>query len=98
MKKVIENEIKIDVIKLKDVTDHKYYGVIMNNTTKAFIGKTNFCSDNYIVHAPRSITKGNAYDCYKNESIQLLIKELIKYNNDVYEFDSYQELFKWIIE
>lgn len=81
-----------------DLADpEKYYGVITSYggvDSKAFISKA---EGKFLVYLKSNITIGNCYGFY-NSNLSDLISRLVKEDWPVVEFDTPQELFKWLSE
>jgi len=108
MKKVFL-EIPDDAIALKDVTSGKYYGILMitNNKRKAFISANvlmPYKPNNkipqirvYQVMCLDALTTGNGWSKYSDEDLKMCIEKCISDENIVYEFDTYMQLFNWLL-
>jgi|LakMenEpi03Aug12_release.lakeMendotaPanAssembly.Ray.scaffolds.fasta_scaffold358080_2 hypothetical protein len=85
-----------DTVHVKDVSRNKYYGVITPQNNKGFITRLNYNSGPYISLCCNDITCGNYFYNVNSESLSIHINNIICNGNTVYEFDTNEELFKWL--
>lgn len=101
MKKVVmaKNEPEIDV---KETSDAKYYGIrtkcecFARNT--GFITRQCYDSGTFKVLCLDHLTNGNDWSHYLANTLQLLIELLLKKGIEVFEFDTPEELTKFLFE
>ena len=97
MKQVIAVQVQSDYVNIQDVTDvDRYYGVQADDE-RGFIMKQLDGGD-YRLVSPRRITMGNNWPFVRNSTLQGLIKAMMVSNQDVFEFDSPVDMFKWVLE
>ncbi len=87
----------VPTITPNDVVISKYYGIKSPCDSRGFITRQNYDSDNFIVLALKGITNGNCWGWFSND-LKELVKTLVLNDFEVYEFDTYQELFRWLSE
>jgi len=95
MKKVVEKQ--ENRVFVGEVSLSNYYGVKAINC-KGFITRERFNSGCYRILCTQLLTCGNGFLCSKETTS---LTEFIKYNlssYEVFEFDTPQELFKWLSE
>lgn len=91
MKQVINSK-PPNTVDVTEFDENKYYGFLRNDNFKGFC----FCSNNSFRVAWRlAATKGNYTVGF--DSFEKLFFALQPYGK-FYEFDTYQELFKWLSE
>jgi hypothetical protein len=79
-----------------EVSDDKYYGMINALGNKGFVVRANFEAGYYRMMSVEGFTNGNSYS--SNYNLTTLISKFTSDGCKVFEFDTYQELFKWLIE
>ncbi len=81
---------------------HKYYGFQSNLPNdwgnKGFVTRSDFYNGDYIVLSPKYVTKGNTWSQHRNKTLDGLIDGLLNKNWTVYEFNTYESLFNWLIK
>jgi hypothetical protein len=104
MKTVVLNQ-DTNIVEVCNVDDYKYYGTVKKASPKekGFIVRTLYGASNgrstYKLMSINYFTKGNSFELFDGYSLPGLIKELLKNNSfDIYEFDTPQELFRWLAE
>ena len=95
MRKVIPKQDSVAVRLLEDVVSNKYYGVF-GYKIKGFITRESFDSGNFYVATSRNITNGNRFCDYYGDNVNAVIEGLLSNNYEVYEFDTANDLFKWL--
>ena len=99
MKKVVLELPKSKVAKVENCSNIGYYGIKPSGQSdKGFIARKNYNRGPYHTCVGRSLTNGNTWGDYSDSDLKNLISELIKASFEVYEFDTHQELFKWLSE
>tara|TARA_R110000822_G_scaffold68435_6_gene166489 strand:+ start:782 stop:1087 length:306 start_codon:yes stop_codon:yes gene_type:complete len=98
MKQVIAVQVQSDYVNIQDVTDvDRYYGVQADDCQRGFIMKSLDGGD-YRLVSPHRITMGNNWPFVRNSTLQGLIKAAQVSNQDVFEFDSPVDMFKWVLK
>jgi len=101
MKSVVQNIIHQEV-SLNQVDEFKYYGITpsLKGTQKGFVAKNDFWNGKFKAFAAEEITKGNCWHIVSEDATNLkeVVGELLDSGFYVYEFDTPQELFKWLSE
>ena len=97
MKKVILNESQVATIVLDDVTSDKYYGAQIRDR-KGFISRQGYGQGDFRLYAVDSVTVGNAWSFFDFPILSTVISRILDANNNVFEFDTAKELFKWLAE
>ena len=104
MKTVVLNQ-DTNIVEYKNVDDYKYYGAVKKALPdgKGFIVRTVYGGLNgnktYKLMSINYFTKGNSFESFDGYSLSGLIQELLKNGSfDIYEFDTPQELFRWLAE
>lgn len=101
MKKVVRKQQQAF---LEDVNPAKYYGIQDNNKYKGLIHKNEYTKGNYKAYCRTLITNGNGFlikckDPPVTDDLQVFIGAFLDSGSyTVYEFDTPQELFKWLAE
>jgi len=89
-------------VEVQQVTTDKFYGVVITKglpiNSKAFITRQLYCEANFKVAALEGLTHGNTYSNYQSQSLVSLIESIISSGDLVLEFNTYQELFSWLIQ
>lgn len=96
MKKVVIKQ-ELKEVSVSNLSTDKYYGI--KEVSKGFISQSDYDSNRFIVLCVMGITLGNSWGSYSNcRSLKTLTEKLISDGFEVYEFDTYKELFKWLSE
>lgn len=97
MKKVIlPSQAPTDTVLLNVVSIAYYYGVIPSNKeTKGFITREIYGEGRFNARCMDFLTNAGGWDIYAG-SIKELIRKLITMNFEVYQFETEQELLKWL--
>jgi hypothetical protein len=103
MKQVVNEIVPPNVVSVHTVSPEKYYGVDYGVVTylksKGFISRENYRSGEYLILCPEEITKGNGFDSHRNfADLSKLIEKINESKFEVYEFDTWEELFAWLME
>ena len=101
MKEVIRETPPTSVTLLGDATDRKYYGISQHKTIKGLITRSDYNRGDWQARCRDSFTMANKWGNWSGDhhtSLQALISKLITEGYKVYEFDTPQELFKWLSE
>jgi hypothetical protein len=99
MRKVVKTLAPIQETSLESVHWEKYYGVETNlKIGKGFITREKYMEGDYIVLSRHLITASNGWSYLYSPSLKALINTCIIERFSVYEFDTPQELFKWLSE
>lgn len=97
--KTVVKTLETNQVLLDNVHHNKYYGFILaGNSPGMIIRDGNFKEHEYIGVFFMDMTRGNVW-C-KSSTLTGCIRYLLSHDNKsnppkVFEFDSYQELFKW---
>lgn len=98
MKKVVIKQVVAEV-SIKDLSVKKYYGVKENLGIKGFITQSDFDTNRFVALCTDEVTRGNNWPAFDGcRSLKTLTEKLIKAKFEVYEFETYKELFKWLSE
>jgi hypothetical protein len=97
MKKTLVFKKPVDnTVNVADASYEKYYGIKLN---KVFVTKSDYHNGYYRVAMLDSLTEGNSTIGCSNDKHRDLIEFLRSYEGgEVYQFDTWQELFKWLLE
>lgn len=99
MKRVIQKE-DVDTVAVNRVDPSKYYGVRLLRSVdeySGFISQEEYQSGNFRVMTASGITYGNNWDSFRDENLSILLSKLLNNGSfEIFEFDTYQELFQWI--
>lgn len=79
------------------VSPEMYYGIRSPFQRKGFIVREQFQAGYFKTQCPGLLTNGNDWT-HRNESLADLLNDLRGSKFAVFEFDTYQELFKWLSE
>jgi hypothetical protein len=90
--KVVENK----VVDINSVSNDKYYGFkLWDGSSGQIVGDDFLGNDNcYQAKFFTGSTVGNPYTL-RYSSLKNCIDSILSSKNDVFEFDTYRELFKW---
>lgn len=95
MKKVVNEKEKEVAISACNV--NKYYGFYSKNAScKGFIAREDFENGKFTAYCTEHITEGNNFD--STNTFEDCLKMLVSRGFQVYEFDTYKQLFKWLSE
>lgn len=106
MKKVVKKMPESAVCLLTDVDESKYYGAIRTGageriTALGYLGRRDFESQQYVVHAMSSCTHAN---CWNGDQLRVqpgltgMIEEAWRLGFEIFEFNTPLELFSWLVE
>lgn len=96
MRKVIGQQEPKDVRLAEDVSDVHYYGAELDGQ-RGFILRTTWGGAGpYHVLASRGLTMHNHFDAMAGVTLRECVENLLADGNQVYEFDTPEELFKWL--
>ena len=96
MKEVIKNN--NEVVLNNEVSEKKYYGVDTLEKNKGFILQRNYCQGEFYAICENSLTYGNSFG-WRGNSLKEVVEDILSSKNAVvYEFNTPQELFKWLSE
>lgn len=80
-----------------ELSTDKYYGVFMTPTLhKGFIVQETYMSGPFHVVARSCLTRHNSFDAFVSNDLFTCIRSLLKDNNQVFMFDTPEELFEWL--
>lgn len=96
MKEVIIQK-KTNTISTINVLRDKCYGIYYNYN-KGFIYQESYRYGNYKTLARTDLTMGNSWTCLQYPLLIDIVEAAIEMGFKVYEFDTPQELFKWLSE
>ena len=84
-------------IKIPYLDINKYYGILNSLGNKGFVVREDFNRGFFTIMCPDSMTNGN---CYSNgyTSLNNLAIEVISIGHKIYQFDTYKELFEWLVK
>ena len=90
------------------VDESKFYGVCFWQSAekkicagRGMITRTSYSNGQLIVRSPNGFTGGNGWDYTNTQKVSdlpMFIQQLIQGRNDVYEFETFLELAKWVSE
>lgn len=90
------------VTKRTVLSDEKYYGVLETiRPSKGFLMSKDYrCNNGYRVICRDQVTRGNNFPFLNSATLEDFKKKVIEdsYIFTVYEFETFQELFKWLSE
>ena len=99
MKKVVINPPVVEpTVTLSEANPRKYYGILSLYEGKGFIKQEKFESGPYQGICSNGLTKGNAWGAFQDTSLPGLFGKIFDRGYSIFEFDSPQELFKWLSE
>jgi len=103
MRQVIINEPIKKIVPYTSCAIDKYYGVLnysFRETQKGFICSTGYKNNTYRVVAIYGMTHFNGWSQFDGTGLQNIISAVIRSDAkfEVFEFDTPQELFKWLSE
>lgn len=84
-----------------DATTEKYYGAAHRaNNQRSFITRPDYFSQKgYRLACVGKVTQGNYYDAFDADTVSGILENVLKNGNfNIYEFDTPQELFRWLSE
>lgn len=97
MKQVLTSIPKSNFILAAQASHNKYYGVLNISTKRrGFITRTVFDTGDHELRCIEQITNGNGWDVTASE-LSDLIKLAIEEGWNVFEFETPEELMKWVI-
>lgn len=91
---IIIGEENVPIVDVKMVSPQKYYGVSYSDS-KGFVVRDEYENKNYRARLGRSLTKGNSWN-HQSDSLIVLIAAFLSDGYQVFEFNTYQELFRWL--
>lgn len=98
MKNVVISLSPPEQVVVEYVNEEKYYGIIARNgKEKGFIARERFDCGNFMPRCLDSMTNGNQWEGYYTCTLVGTIRKLIVGGYRVVEFNTAEELFKWII-
>lgn len=97
MKTVIAGEVL--QVSCENVDPQKYYGVLVNNIDKGFITQETYCDGDFRVLACSDLTEGNNFYNFRgSETLTEFVKEILQRGEQVFEFNSCKDLFRWLAQ
>lgn len=97
MKTVILTPVPTNTVLLSLVREDKYYGY-ENSGRKGFIGREDYMRGNFKVFSTNEFTNGNCFNFLENLSLRDLIRNCLDVGGKVYEFDSFAELARFLVD
>jgi hypothetical protein len=105
-KKVYQNPPEQKIALAISADDNRYYGVQGNlggvMYGKGFIARNDYNRGTFDVLALSSLTKHNTFPAFRQReettNLPLFIQTVLNFGAEVYQFDTYQELFQWLID
>lgn len=96
MTKIVLTKAKTKPLNEANLT--KYYGFVDSDGQKGFITRENYDCGKFKVLGRKSLTNGNGYSHFNDDSLAGCIKKIIEPPSKmtVFEFDTPQELFAWL--
>ena len=102
MKTVVKTLVPSDQTLVENVNERKYYGFMLTHNSPGLIIKDNFLGEEkYMSMFFLDITRGNKWG--RSSTLKGCIEHLLSHENkhnppQVFEFNTYKELFKWASE
>ena len=98
MKQIVDRIPPVQTFGLpSDVNPYKYYGVSSVHQGKGYITQDNFEEGDFKVMCLSGLTRGNSWLSLRNPSLPVLIERCLQ-SKQVFEFNTPQELAKWLSE
>lgn len=101
MRKVVISLPPQDVVAFEKVDATKYYGIAIDNE-RGFIARERWVEGRWKLYCSRSITNGNQWYYHDNKALDDSLINCMKFLLDkrfsVFEFETPQELFTWLVE
>jgi hypothetical protein len=97
MKKVIKTDDN-NIVNIEKINTTKYYGVYFGPNNRGFITNERYRGMNYTVRSIEGLTYANGYSNYNYSTLPQLVDTIISQGDIVYEFDTPEELFTWLME
>lgn len=95
-----KKEVKVinlrEIIRPNETSFNKYYGV-EGFGQRGFITREQFRRGNYVLRCLKSITQANGWSISDAATLEKAINQALAQNWRVYQFDTYQELGKWLL-
>ena len=98
MKQVQLTAPPLNITSIDEVLAKKYYGAKSKEGSTGFISQTEYMGGLYILIASRGLTYRNSWNLLCSHHLGTAIKNLLKQEFEVYEFDTPKELYTWLAE
>lgn len=96
MKQVVK---QLETVTPETVSMDKYYGVEFMGFYRGFIVAEKHKELPCKIYASRNVTRGNGWDNFNRPNLKETVSTLLENRNfKVFEFDTHQELFRWVSE
>ena len=100
MRTVVLKQKVVDVT-VNEADKNKYYGVIvrpdLSSDKKGFITRERFDTGNFKLMGMDKLTNGNGWESFARPTLTDMLFDILSASYWVYEFDTWQELFKWLM-
>lgn len=80
----------------KHASIKKFYGVLVSGIAAAFVTRTDE-EGFYTLRTLEGLTHGKGWDCYARKNLWECLEEAIKDGNEVFEFDTHEDLLCWML-
>lgn len=99
MRKVVQKE-NVDTVDVNNVDPNRYYGVIIPESGRGFVSQDEFRRGKFRTRPLDGITHGNGWGSFEHSDLSELLKGFLSPDRGyaVFEFDTHQELFRWLLE
>jgi hypothetical protein len=87
---------KNNIVVSTETAIYKYYGVCLGGPNRGFISRREFETGCFTVSSPYKLTGGNGWVHFDTQSLSTTIDKLIDNGNEVFEFDTFNDLMKWV--
>lgn len=97
MKQVVTQS---NTVNIQNIDPEKYYGTFCDECGKGFVTRQDYEEGDYTILSVREVTKGNGFNQYNDILLFACLRNFLKAKKSrkVFEFDTAQELFKWLAE
>lgn len=94
MKKVINTP--VEEISVENCSEDLYYGIERN--CRFFVTRERFDGGNFVARCLNLLSRGNGHSGLSRSSLKELLLNAIESGFQVFEFDSAEELMKWVLK
>lgn len=109
MMKIVQSVEPRVMLSIEEISKHAYFGVCMQTGssdreyderehTRGFITKRSYDDGPFTIMCPFEVTNGNGWDSWDHINLKSLIYNLIRDEKEVFQFDSFHEMFAWVLE
>jgi hypothetical protein len=99
MKKTVVLALKDTVVVSDEIDGNKYYGFNISGNSPGYISSSGEYGNDGTYNARffDGMTKSNRWYSHDYDTLQEVVDELLQAGHEVFQFDTYTELFRWAI-